>query len=169
MFVIGYLQNESSQQHTQNLTIERQNSYWFLYISLPLLLKVIYNEISHISGSWYSFNMIANLLIMTTFTMTFRMWIYVASSRWKARARWNLSWWSLPKRRRCRAKQSLSSVATASARSPTHWALAASARTRASDSCGRDTAARFSGTTSSSSILQAIISVFHKHAQKDCL
>ena len=27
MFVIGYHQNESSQQHTQNLTIERQNSY----------------------------------------------------------------------------------------------------------------------------------------------
>ena len=28
MFVIGYHQNESSQQHTQNLTIERQNSYY---------------------------------------------------------------------------------------------------------------------------------------------
>ena len=27
MFVIGYHQNESSQLHTQNLTIERQNSY----------------------------------------------------------------------------------------------------------------------------------------------
>ena len=50
MFVIGYHQNESSQQHTQNLTIEQQNSYLYhVYLqivnlsppltSLPLTLQ----------------------------------------------------------------------------------------------------------------------------------
>ena len=35
MFVIGYHQNESSQQHTQNLTIERQNSYNKPFLMTP--------------------------------------------------------------------------------------------------------------------------------------